>query len=152
MTEPAPARETRENVDLLSEAASRGHRYAREGRLREIRERIGLSLGAMAEVYGVTTRTYRGWERREKGIPWRAHAERVADVVERASRIIDDLDADGVAITDLVPLHVAASRAGMAGEVALERYRRDPDRFGLDLGILGTWVYADRVCELGGWR
>lgn len=123
-----------------SELAELGRAIVADGRLRRLRQRLGLSRSILAEMLYVATYTYAQWEDRPHEVrPWGLMAERVArfyTLAQEELRLLEDI---GIDLTGMVPFHLAAAKLGLPQDLLLKRYRED--RFtATDAGILGLWV------------
>lgn len=123
-----------------TELARQGREIIADGRLQHLRETLGLSRAAMAELLYVSNYTYAQWERRGDTVnPWVSTAERVARFYTRALTEIHLLQELGIDITGMLPFHLAATNLGLPQETLLGLYRRGLIR-ATDAGILGLWV------------
>lgn len=128
-------------------AAEWGMRLVQEGRLKELRETLGLSRTAMAALLYVSPITYRRWEAKPDELSdedggrrmWHKTAERVGRFYAQAAQQLDELREDGINIDELEPLLAAASRRGVGQEVLYHQYRNGQLE-AYDLGVLGIWV------------
>lgn len=126
-----------------------GRRAVANGELLALRERLGLTVNAMAEFLGTTQNTYRSWEENLVTRMWPQTAQRIGRFILHANRHLDFLESHGVSIDDLIPLHKVAGQLGIPHEILIKRYRE-----GLfaadDLGILGLWVDREDIKEIAG--
>jgi transcriptional regulator with XRE-family HTH domain len=121
-------------------SAERGQQLVREGQLRELREKLGLTHTAMAAFLYISPATYRAWELGGDRNIWAAKAERLDRFYNSAMRQLTTLERKGRKMEDLMPLQAAASMMGLPQEVLAERYRNKEMKC-VDLGILGLWVH-----------
>lgn len=131
---------------ILTEEADEalGRQVVWDGLLQVLRERLGLSRMIMAEMLYATIPSYANWEINPL-VELRAEtAKRIGRFYRAASQQLDDLKADGVALEEYLPFHIAATRLHTGSEVLLQRYRRGEIE-AMDLGILGLWVHQDHV-------
>jgi hypothetical protein len=78
---------------------------------------------------------------------WPQTAERVGRFYRIASEELQLLEDDGITLSKLMPLYLAASTIGVPQELLLQWYREG--KFdAVDLGILGLWVHRDDLAEL----
>lgn len=120
------------------EAVALGRAVVGDGRLRQLRETLGVTRRAMAELLHTNLMTYATWERRPETNLRRATAERVGKFYHLAHVELELLREAG--IEDVVPFHVVATQLGLPQELLLEWYRNG--RFdAVDAGILGLWVH-----------
>lgn len=120
-----------------------GRDVVADGRLRQLREEMGLSRQAMAELLQTSTIVYASWESRAVRL-WPSTAERVGRLYRLANEELDMLADDGQPISKLMPLYLAASTVGVPQELFLSWYR-DGHFEAVDLGILGLWVYREDI-------
>lgn len=105
--------------------------------LAQLRERLGLTRHAMAELLYTHQQTYRGWEEGAK--PHKAAQERIRRFLDSANNQLATLHGIGMEIEKLLPLNMAAALLGVPVESLFRAYRDDLFH-GVDLGILGVWV------------
>ncbi len=123
-----------------------GRAVASDGRLATLRGRLGLSRQAVAELLHTSTLVYTSWEKRAVRL-WPQTAERVGRFYRIASEELQLLEDDGITLSKLMPLYLAASTIGVPQELLLQWYREG--KFdAVDLGILGLWVHRDDLAEL----
>lgn len=128
-----------------SELARLGREVIADGRLKHLRETLGLSRAAMAELLHVSNYTYAQWERKGDAVnPWVSTAERVARFHAMAWTEIRLLQELGIDITGMLPFHIAATRLGLPQEMLLDHYRRGRVK-ATDAGILGLWVRPEDI-------
>lgn len=128
-----------------SELARLGREVIADGRLKHLRETLGLSRAAMAELLHVSNYTYAQWERKgDAANPWVSTAERVARFHAMAWTEIRLLQELGIDITGMLPFHIAATRLGLPQEMLLDHYRRGRVK-ATDAGILGLWVRPEDI-------
>jgi Predicted transcriptional regulators len=127
-----------------TETAARGRVIVASGALQQLRERLGLTRTAMAELLHVSPVTYTRWEREPDVALWRTSAERIGRFYAQAELVLDQLEDD---LTDLVPLYVAATYAALPPEILLRFYREGQIQ-AVDLGILGPWLHKEDLAKL----
>lgn len=128
-----------------SELARLGREIIADGRLQRLRESLGLSRAAMAEMLYVSNFTYAQWERKGEEVkPWVATAERVARFYETACDELSLLADAGIDISGMLPFHIAATMLGLPQEMLLDHYRRGLVK-AIDAGILGLWVQLEDI-------
>ena len=110
--------------------------------LKELRDVLGLSLHAMAELLYTSQQTYRGWEGGAQ--PRKEGRARIETFIESAHAQLDRLQESGWNLAGLVPLSVASSMLGVPHETLFHAYRDSKYR-AFDLGILGIWVGEDEL-------
>lgn len=120
-----------------------GRAILASGELVKLRERLGLTRAAMAELLHTTPPSYRDWEEGVRGVR-NSSAERIGRFYTIAERMLDELDED---LSELLPFHVAASNAGLPQEILLRLYREGQVP-GVDLGILGLWIHIEDLDKL----
>lgn len=123
-----------------------GRAVAADGRLAQLRSRLGLSKQAMAELLHTSTIVYASWEARAVRL-WPSTAGRVGRFYRFASKELDILEDDGIKVSELMPLYLVASSIGVPQELLLSWYRNG-DFDAVDLGILGLWVHRDDLAEI----
>lgn len=134
-------------VVIDPEEAIRIGRWAvSSGKLRELREAIGLTRYAMAELLQVAWPTYSNWESRPVNLR-RETAGRVGRFFHVAVHELEILQQNGIDIRGMVPFHVVATMLGIPQEQLLYRYRNGEFE-ATDLGILGLWMFQSDLDEL----
>jgi transcriptional regulator with XRE-family HTH domain len=121
--------------------AALGRQVTTDGSLIALRQRLGLTMSAMAELLNTSIAVYKGWEQEQpRARMWDSTAERVGRFYTYATRQLDLLNSQGVEIGELMPFFAAAASLGIPQEVLLKRYRE-----GLfhaeDLGMVGLWIH-----------
>jgi len=123
-----------------------GRAVAADGRLTELRGRLGLSRQAMAELLHTSTIVYASWETRSVRL-WPSTAGRVGRFYRWTLEELRILEDDGIELSKLMPLYLAAATIGVPQELLLSWYRKG-DFEAVDLGILGLWMHRDDLAEL----
>jgi len=123
-----------------------GRAVARDGRLATLRGELGLSRQAMAELLHTSTIVYASWETRVVQLR-PATASRVGRFYRLATEELSLLVDDGVPISELMPMYLAASTIGVPQELFLGWYR-DGHFDAVDLGILGLWIYREDLAHI----
>jgi transcriptional regulator with XRE-family HTH domain len=120
-----------------SDLVELGREAIRKGRLQRLREKLGLSANAMAELLHTSAITYISWEINPHTRVWPSTAQRVGAFYQAA---MNELTLMGRSFNNnLIPFHVVATYCGLPHEVLLHWYRQG--RFeAVDLGVLGLWV------------
>lgn len=118
---------------------------ALQDELMNLRHRLNLTRHAMAELLYTHQQTYKGWE--EGARPHKAAMERIRRFINSAKAQIALLESQSTYIDDLLPLNLAAAQLGIPVESLFRAYRRDVFH-GVDLGILGVWVYEDELDDI----
>lgn len=131
------------DVDL----AHLGRRVVAKGELARLRETLGLTRSAMADILHTTAITYSSWEENKVGRLWPTSAERVGRFFLHAERQLDMLAEEGISMEGMMPLSIAAGQLGVSQALLLKLYRQD-DIDCMDLGILGLWVHADDLPDI----
>ena len=131
------------DVDL----AHLGRRVVAQGHLIRLRETLGLTPTGMAEILQTTPLTYRSWESKKVARLWDSTAERVGRFYLHAERQLDMLEEDGIDISGLIPLFIAAGQVGVSQALLLKMYREGLIH-GVDLGILGLWVHGEDLDDI----
>ena len=116
-----------------------GRLVVADGRLKALRNRLGITRSAMAELLYTNMVTYAGWERRPEMKLQRATAERVGRFYWTAKEQLDVLEQEGYDPRDFVSLGVVSTLLGVAQEVLFQWYREGRVK-AMDVGILGLWV------------
>jgi hypothetical protein len=96
----------------------------------------------MAELLQTSTITYTQWERKKGITLWPATAARIGRFYGLAQGHYAVLTQAGISLSDLVPIHHAATLLGWPQELIMKRYREGAFD-GEDLGILGLWLYRE---------
>jgi DNA-binding XRE family transcriptional regulator len=133
------------------EAVALGRAVVADGRLRKLRERLGITRSAMAELVHTNMVTYTDWERRPEVNLRPVTAERVGRFFHVAEQEMTLLEEAGFNPDDMVPFHVVATLLGIPQELLLQWYR-DGRFVALDAGILGLWVDKKELARLRGHR
>jgi hypothetical protein len=121
------------------EAIDLGREVIQNGQLRLLRESLGLSPNAMAELLYTAWPTYRAWESRPVRLR-KETAARVGRFYYSASTQLEALKNEGINIRDMVPFHIVATLLGIPQEQLFHRFR-DGRVHAIDLGILGLWMF-----------
>lgn len=124
-----------------------GREVVAEGNLRPLREKLGLTRSAMAELLHTSMFTYSSWELRPNTVLWPSTAGRIGRFYRAATAQLEGLEADGIQLDELMPLHIASSLLGMPQELLFQWYREGKFN-AVDLGILGLWLYRDEVKDI----
>lgn len=128
------------------EAVQLGQDVIDDGRLKDLREQLGLTRFAMAELLQVAWPTYANWEKRPVRLR-KLTAGRVGRFYKIANLELGVLRDHSINIRDMVPFHVVATYLGIPQEQLLYRYRNGEFE-ATDLGILGLWIFQSDVDEL----
>lgn len=128
---------------MREEDVQLGREVVADGRLRELREDLGLSRQAMAELLHTSTIVYASWETRAVRL-WPSTAERVGRFFRLALDELAFLEQSEHPVAGLMPLYLAASNVGVPQELFLSWYR-DGHFEAVDLGILGLWVHTKDI-------
>lgn len=128
------------------EAVRLGREVVLTGELRRLRENLGLSPNAMAELLYIAWPTYKAWEARPVHLRERT-AARVGLFYKNAMLQLSHLAEEGISIQEMVPFHIAATLLGIPQEQLFYRYRAG-EFTGIDLGIVGLWIHRDDLDEL----
>jgi len=123
----------------IDEAIILGREVVQNGQLRSLRESLGLSPNAMAELLYTAWPTYRAWESRPVRLR-KETAARVGRFYRSATAQLETLKDEGINIRDMVPFHIVATLLGIPQEQLFHRFR-DGRVFATDLGILGLWMF-----------
>ena len=119
------------------EAVALGRAVVADGRLKQLREDLGITRSAMAELLHTNLVTYAEWERRPEVKLRTATAFRVGKfyyIAETELKLLQD-----AGFVDLLPFHVVATQLGVPQELLLQWFR-DGKFPAVDAGILGLWV------------
>lgn len=126
-----------------SEHAEHGRELVRSGQIVHLREELGLTRSAMADLLHLSPMTYNRFEDPDNALRmWDSTAERLGRFAYLAELTLHELEADGIKLSELTPLHLVAMTHGMPQEVILSWYRNG-DIHGVDLGVLGLWIHKD---------
>lgn len=115
-----------------------GREVVADGRLRDLRQILGLTRNAMAELLHTAPLTYSSWELRPVNLH-RTTAERIGRFYTSASRGLELLRDDGLEVQQLMPFHMVATHLGIPQEQLHRRYR-EGEFTAIDAGILGLWI------------
>ncbi len=132
--------------DLLDGYVLLGRDIVRDGRLRDLRLKLGLTMNAMAEMLHTSRPTYRSWETRDVNLR-KTTVERIGRFYYQATQELLVLAEHGVSLTDLLPIHVVATLLGVPQEHLFNRYRNGEFE-AIDIGILGLWIAKPEVSRL----
>lgn len=121
---------------LLEDDVDLGREVVAEGKLRPLRESLGLTRSAMAELMYTTYPTYAAWESKPSTALWPISAERIGRFYRTATETIRIWDGN---LGDLVPMHVVCTLLATPQETVMSWYR-DGQLDLVDLGILGLWI------------
>lgn len=124
----------------MSEDEDLGRMVVRQGLLLALRKRLGFPRMLMAEMLYTTIGVYSTWESQPDIKLRSGSADKIGRFYRSAMRQLDDLEHDGIDISTLVPFHLAASHYRIGQEILYKQYR-DGELDGVDLGILGLWMY-----------
>lgn len=131
----------------MSEWIDLGRKVVAEGRLEELRHRLGLNRSSMAYFLQTTVAIYTSWERRPDIVLRPTTAARVGRFYYLAQRQWDLMKEEGVEIGQLIPLHHALTQLGVPQELMLRMYRNGVFH-AEDLGILGLWLYEEDLDQI----
>lgn len=127
------------------QAIALGRSVVADGRLKQLREDLGITRRAMAELLHTNLMTYANWERRPDTNLREATASRVGRFFYLAQKELQLLQEAG--LVNMLPFHVVATQLGLPHELLLEWYREG--RFeATDAGILGLWVRREDMAKL----
>lgn len=126
----------------MSEWTDLGRSVVADGRLEELRHRLGLNRSSMAYLLQTAVAIYTSWERRPEMTLRPATATRVGRFYHLAELQWDLMKEEGIDIKQLIPLHHALTQLGVPQELLLRMYRNGAFH-AEDLGILGLWVYEE---------
>ena len=125
-----------------------GLEIVRTGKLKRLREALGLTPNHMATLLYVSPVTYKAWERQgstgNHQKMWNSAAEKVARFYETAMFQLGQAKADGFELSQMMPLHLASTELGMPQDLLFRAYREE-EIDGLDLGVLGIWIFKDEL-------
>lgn len=129
------------------DAATLGRAVVADGRLKTLRETLGITRSAMSELLHTNPVRYADWERRPDIKLRPATAERIGRFYYAATQEIMLLEDAGLDVANMVPFHVVATLLGVPQELLLQWYR-DGRIEAIDTGILGLWVPRRVLDEL----
>jgi transcriptional regulator with XRE-family HTH domain len=122
-----------------------GKEAVTEGRLFQLRTKLGLSRNAMADMLHTSFITYTSWEHQPRVRLWPSTATRIGAFYKAAVAAIEEHEAHGGEPLDqLLPFHIVATYCGVPQEQLLQWFR-DGQFEAVDLGILGLWVHRDEM-------
>lgn len=113
-----------------------GRDVVRKAKLKPLRERLGLTRSAMAELLYTASATYETWELNPGTLLWPQTAVRIGRFYRTATETLRIWGGD---TDDLVPLHVVSTQLAIPQETLMQWYRHG-ELETVDLGILGTWM------------
>lgn len=128
-----------------------GRLVVADGRLRALRNRLGITRSAMSELLYTNMVTYADWERRPHVNLRRNTAERVGRFYWSATEQLEVLGHEGYDPTDYVSLSVVSTLLGVAQEVLFKWYQEGRIQ-AVDAGLLGLWVSRTDLARLRGRR
>lgn len=116
-----------------------GRMVVQEGGLKTLREILGLSRTAMANMLYTSADVYTNWElwTEVQLHPWTA--ARIGRFYKNAMYQVEYLIEEGINPKDIMPLNHLAGQLAVPLENLFNRYRRGELEC-LDLGVLGLWV------------
>lgn len=127
-------------VQLTAKEEQLGRDIVASGRLKQLREELGLTRSAMAELLHTSPITYTSWEKKPEVNLWAETATRLGRFYSNSVAELDYVRSVlKIDMTDLVPLYIASTMMGISQELLLKQYR-DEKFNAVDLGILGLWV------------
>lgn len=127
----------------MTETSATRQNYVTGAQLLAIREKLGLTSGAMASLLYISPMTYRRWE--EDGTnsrTWSKLTEQLDRFYVAAINQLEVIEAQGIDMEGLVPIHMASRQLGTPQEVLFHRHRRG-ELDAVDLGVLGLWIHKD---------
>lgn len=152
MLAPSPPRyAVRTMLPVPEECIDLGRAVVADGRLKALRNRLGITRSAMSELLYTNTVTYADWERRPNVNLRRNTAERVGRFYFAATGQLKILSEEGHDPKDYVSLAVVSTLLGVAQEVLFQWYREHRID-AVDAGILGLWVHRRELARLRGRR
>lgn len=116
------------------------------GDLRRLREKVQLSRNAQAHLMEVTPDALKRWEEAEQGMNQQS-ALRVGEWYWGAERAIQDAEAHGIDLADLVPLSTACQYLAMSADEVLRKCQAGALHCE-DLGVLGTYLHRTDIPRL----
>ncbi len=128
--------------DFETADALLGRAVVADGRLRKLREDLGLTRSTMAEYMGVDRVQYARWETRPDVRLWHRSAVRAGRFFTSASGQLQVLSEAGVSLSELIPFMVAAPLLGLTQEGLLHMYRNG-EVDAVEMGVLGLWMRRD---------
>lgn len=116
-----------------------GRMVVQEGGLKVLRELLGLTRNAMAELLYTSTDVYTNWEiwPEVQLRPWTAG--QIGRFYKNAMFQVEYLIEEGINPKDIMPLHQLAMILSVPTENLFRKYRAGELEC-LDLGVLGLWV------------
>lgn len=128
------------------DAVDLGRAVVSDGRLKHLREKLGLTRNAMAEMLRVAWPTYSAWEQRPVTLRPET-AARVGRFYREALIELDVLRDHEIEVSNLKPFHVVATLLGIPQEQLLYRYREGHIK-AVDAGLLGLWMKTTDLAKL----
>lgn len=123
----------------LAEVTEFGRQVVAEGRLLELRTKLGFSRKMMSELLHTSPLTYKQWEENQRTKLWPETARRISRFYSQAIQVLREVEAEGVILHRYIPFYMAAAHMAIPQELLLSRYRQGQFE-ALDLGILGLWM------------
>ena len=133
-------------LDVLADVRL-GREIVAEQMLKPLREKLGLTRSAMAELLHTSVFTYSTWENKPDTALWPSTASRIGRFHRAATDQLEGLAAEGIQVKELVPLHIASSQLGVPQELLFQWYREEKFE-AVDLGILGLWLWRDTIKDI----
>jgi DNA-binding XRE family transcriptional regulator len=125
-----------------------GRAVVADGRLQQLREDLGLTRSAMAELVHTTAKVYTSWESNPGVRMWPSTASRCGRFYTNAIAELDYVRTVlMIDVSELIPLYLAATLMGTAQDRLLRRYRAGEFE-AEDLGVLGLWMHRSTVEEM----
>jgi hypothetical protein len=134
---------------VTEEWASLGRQVVADGLLQRMREHLGLNRSSMAHLLQTTPTIYTGWETKPDTVLRPHTAARVGRFYHLAMLQLELLEADGIKLSLLIPLHHALNLLAVPQELMMKLYREHKFE-AEDLGILGLWLYEEDLEEIRG--
>lgn len=135
-----------DNVPTVRDLQILGQMVTIGGDLQELREQIGLSRNAVAKLVPVSLAALRKWETGEQAIGTHS-AVRIGEWYWGATRVLEDMESEGLKISDYIPLPTAAQYLSLS-RVDVEEKCQKGKLECIGFGVLGTWVPRAQIPAL----
>lgn len=135
-------------VKTPQEHTTHGRTLVSTGGLTQLRERLGLTRSAMAELLHMSPVTYIRCEDPGTAFKmWASTAERLGRFAYLARITMERLESEGIYLSELTPLHIVARDYAFPQELLLSWFR-EGCLLAEDLGILGVWIRKADLWQL----
>lgn len=133
------------NLHMSAHLVSLGMSVAFDGRLKDLRERLGMSRTTMAGLMGVSAESLRKWESGRQGMKVDT-ALRIAKWWQQVQVMLTGLGTQ-VQLSELVPIVSVVAHLGVSQQKVMQ-WCHDGELAYEDLGPLGYCIYRSEIPAL----